>query len=133
LTGGSRGALRLRVSEDGADEERLGLLTGYLQQDLLQLDVEDVSRPAAGQAPAGTRAVDPVAVAELLVTLGRSAEGLRAVVLAVRRWLSRSDGVRRTVRLELGGDVLELSEASLGDQQRLVDVFVERHAVGAEG
>jgi hypothetical protein len=74
-----------------------------------------------------------VAVAELLVTLGRSAEGLRAVVLAVRRWLSRSDGVRRTVRLEIGGDVLELSEASLTDQQRLVDVFVERHAVGAGG
>ena len=119
--------------EDGADEERLGLLTGYLQQELLQLDVEDVSTPAAGQPPPGTRAVDPVAVAELLVTLGRSAEGLRAVVLAVRRWLSRSDGVRRTVRLEIGGDVLELSEASLTDQQRLVDVFVERHAVGAGG
>lgn len=126
-------ALRLHVSEDGADAERLDALTGHLRRELLQLDVEDVSAPASGQAPPGTRAVDPVAVAELLVTLGRSAEGLRAVVLAVRQWLRRGDGVRRTVRLEIGGDVLELSEATVADQQRLVDVFVERHAVGAGG
>jgi hypothetical protein len=31
------------------------------------------------------------------------------------------------VRLELGGDVLELSEASERDQQRLIDLFVTRH------
>ena len=64
----------------------------------------------------------------LLVTLGRTADGLRAVVAAVRNWLGRGDGTRRTVRLELAGDVLELSEASPADQQRLIDLFVHRHA-----
>jgi len=127
------GELRLRVSEDGADAERLDALTGYLRQELLQLDVEDVSPLPAGEAPPGSRAFDPVAVGGLLVTLSRSAEGLRAVLLAVRKWMGRGDGTRRTVRLEMGGDVLELSEATATDQERLVDVFVRRHPVDTGG
>ena len=127
------GELRLRVSEDGADAERLDALTGYLRQELLQLDVEDVSPLPDGEAPPGSRAFDPVAVGGLLVTLSRSAEGLRAVLLAVRKWMGRGDGTRRTVRLEMGGDVLELSEATATDQERLVDVFVRRYTVDTGG
>lgn len=125
--------MRLHLSEDGADAERLDALTGYLRQELLQLDVEDVTALPAGKPPPGSRAFDVVAVGGLLVTLGRSAEGLRAVVLAVRKWLARGNGTRRTVRLEVGGDVLELSEASPADQQRLIDLFVSRHATGDGG
>ena len=40
--------LRLQISEDGADAERLAVLTGYLRTELLQLDVEDVTAPQAG-------------------------------------------------------------------------------------
>jgi hypothetical protein len=32
------------------------------------------------------------------------------------------------VRLEIGGDTLELSEATAADQDRLIDVFIRRHA-----
>jgi hypothetical protein len=32
------------------------------------------------------------------------------------------------VRLELNGDVLELSEASAADQNRLIELFISRHA-----
>ena len=60
----------------------------------------------------------------LLVRLARRP---RWVVGTVRQWLSRGDGVRRTVRLELGGDVLELSQASAAEQQRLIELFVRRH------
>jgi hypothetical protein len=124
------GELRLHVSEDGADAERLDALTGFLRQELLQLDVDDASALPVGKPPPGSRGFDVAAVGGLLVTLGRSAEGLRAVVLAVRNWLARGQGTRRTVRLEIGGDVLELSEASAADQRRLVDLFVSRHAAG---
>jgi hypothetical protein len=122
--------LQVQLSEDGADAERLDALTGFLRQELLQLDVDDVTPLRAGEPPPGSRAFDVVAVGGLLVTLSRSADGLRAVVLAVRNWLARGEGTRRTVRLEIGGDVLELSEATAADQQRLVDVFVSRHAAG---
>jgi hypothetical protein len=87
----------------------------------------------AGEPPPGSRAFDVLAIGALLVTLGKSAEGLRSVVDAVRHWLTRGGGVRRTVKLEIGGDVLELSEASTADQQRLIDVFVSRHAAADAG
>lgn len=122
--------LRVRLAEDGADAERLDALTGYLRRELLQLDVEDVTPMRGDDAPPGARAFDVVAVGGLLVTLGRSAEGQQAVVSAVRNWLARGAGPRRTVRLEIDGDVLELSEATAADQDRLIEVFVGRHAAG---
>jgi hypothetical protein len=129
-TGGGRmgGEVRLELSEDGADAERVDALTGFLRRELLQLDVEEVAALPVGESPPGSRAFDVLAVGGLLITLGKSAEGLRAVVDAVRNWLSRGGGIRRTVRLEIGGDVLELSEASPADQQRLIDTFIGRHA-----
>jgi hypothetical protein len=119
--------IRLHFAEDGADPERVAALTGYLRDELRQLDVEEVSALPGGEPPPGSRAFDAVAVGGLLVTLGRSADGLRSVVGTIRKWLSRGDGARRTVRLELGGDVLELSEASAAEQQRLIELFVRRH------
>jgi hypothetical protein len=120
--------VRVQLSEDGADAERLASLTGFLRRELLQLDVQDVSALQAGEPPPHARAFDAAAVGGLLVSLSSSAEGLRAVVSAVRQWLTRGEGVRRTVRLEIGGDALELSEVSAADQDRLIDLFVRRHA-----
>ncbi len=122
------GEVRLQLSEDGADAERLDALAGYLRRELLQLDVEDVSLARAGDVPPGARAIDVVALGALVVTLGRTAAGLKEVVAAVRRWLSGGDKVRRTVKIEIDGDALELSEVSAAEQDRLVDLFVRRHA-----
>jgi hypothetical protein len=122
--------LRLQLSEDGADAERLEALTGFLRQELLQLEVEDVTRLRTGEPPPGSRMFDVVAVGGLLVSLSQSADGLRSVVSAIRKWLSRGEGTSRTVRLELDGDVLELSEATAADQERLIGLFVGRHAAG---
>jgi hypothetical protein len=121
------GEVRLQLSEDGADAERLDALTGYLRAELLQLDVDDVTLVQAGEVPAGARAIDVVALGGLVVSLGRTAAGLKEVVAAVRRWLSRGDGVRRTVKIQIEGDVLELSEVSAAEQDRIVDLFVLRH------
>ena len=122
--------LRLQVSEEGADAERLVVLTGYLRGELLRLDVEDVTAIGGGEAPSGSRAFDVAAVGALLVSLGQSAEGLWSVVSAIRDWLQRGTKARRTVRLQLDGDVLELSQASAVDQERLIELFVSRHAGG---
>jgi hypothetical protein len=127
------GELRLQISEEGADAERLGVLTGYLRAELLQLDVEDVTTPQAGEAPPGARVVSVAAVGALLVALGQSAEGLRSVVSVIGDWLRRGQGSRRTVRLELDGDALEVSHASAADQARLIELFVSRHVAGEGG
>jgi len=120
----------LRISEEDADAERLAAVSGYLRAELLQLDVEDVVPPPAGDAPPGARAVDVAAAGALLVALGQSAESLRSVVSAITGWLRRGEGTRRTVRLELGRDTLELSQASTTDQDRLIELFISRHASG---
>jgi hypothetical protein len=120
--------VRLLVSEDGADPERIEEIAGYLRRELDQLDVVDVRREPAGQSPEGTRAFELMAVGGLLVSVGNSAQALRKVVSVVREWLARSPGPVRTVRLELGGDVLELSQASESEQDRLIDLFVRRHS-----
>src|ERR1039457_3249022 len=120
----------LRISEEDADAERLAALSGYLRAKLLQLDVEDVVPQRAGDAPLGARAVDITAAGALVVALGQSAEGLRSVVSAITGWLGRGEGTRRTVRLELGRDTLELSHASTADQDRLIDLLISQHATG---
>jgi hypothetical protein len=122
--------LRLQLSEEGADAERLAALTSYLRSELLQLDVEDVTALPAGEPPPGARGFDAATVGALMIALGQSAEGLRSVVSVIRGWLRRGDGEGRTVRLEIGGDALELSQASTADQERLIELFVIRHTTG---
>ena len=120
--------LRVQLSEEDADAERLDELTSSLRQELLQLDVEDVTSLRAGAPPPGARGLDVAAVGSLLVGLGSSADGLRAVISAISGWLTRGWGAHRSVRLEIDGDVLELSEASATDQDRLIGLFIARHA-----
>ena len=71
-----------------------------------------------------------VTVGALMIAVGQSFEGLRSVVSVIRDWLSRGEGTGRAVRLELGGDTLELSQASAADQERLIELFIRQHATG---
>jgi len=119
--------ITIQIAEDGADADRIDTLTGYLRDALLELDVADVRRAPAGPPPPGARGVDVASVGALLVSLAGATTGLNDIVTVVRGWLSRGSGVRRSVKLTIDGDVLELAEASRADQDRLVDLFVSRH------
>lgn len=119
--------LTVRVSESGADDERLDALTRQLREELSQLDVAAVTGLSGGEAPAGTRGFDVVTIGGLVVSLF-SSQGVLAVVGAVRGWLARGHAASpRSVRLEIDGDVLELTGADDADQERLVTLFVSRH------
>ena len=52
------------------------------------------------------------------------------MVSAIGDWLRRGPWTRRTVRLELDGDTLELSQVSVADLARLIELFVSKHAIG---
>ncbi|MGP3984066.1 hypothetical protein [Streptomyces sp. KR80] len=118
--------LYLYVSEEGAEPERLSLLARYLRDDLLQLDVDDVAPVAAGEAPPGTRGLDLSTAGELVVTVGQLASALQSIIFTVQRWLGRSQEGTAGVRLEVGGAVLELSNVSAADRDRLVNVFINQ-------
>lgn len=126
----SREAAQLAVSVDpgpGADDDELERLARSLRAELLELDVEDVEPATDGAAPEGARAIEAVALGALVVRLVRTPEVLGALTRAIRRW----SGPRpeRTVRIELDGDVLELSGATGEETDKLVDAWIERHAV----
>ena len=127
------GVLRLFLSEEEADPERLDTLTRYLRADLIDLDVEDVLLLQADTVQPGTRAGIATVIGGLLVNLGDAANGLAAVVSAVTQWLKRSDTPDRMVRIELDGDVLELRQATAEDQEQLIRLFVGRHQPGTNG
>jgi hypothetical protein len=124
--------LLIEIAEEGADAERIATLTGYLRKELLQLDVGNVTAEPAGEAPAGTRAVDALAVGALLVDLSQSVTGLTSVIGVIRSWLARGQRTGRGVRLQLGADVLELSQASEADQERIVQLFISHHQAPQE-
>lgn len=119
------GSAVVRVDEEGADAERLDVLVRYLRAELGELDAVEVGELRTA-APDGTRAVDLAAAGALVVSLARGG-ALKSVVDVVRRWLDRGPSGRR-IRIEIDGDVLEISDASARQQDQLVDVFVTRHA-----
>jgi hypothetical protein len=108
----------------GADAEDVAEATLQLRRELLDLDVEAVELPRAGEPPRGARAVELAELGALVVTVAQS-QLLASVVAAVRSWLAGSR--RRSIRLELGGDVLELAGVSSDEQRRLTDEWLRRH------
>jgi hypothetical protein len=108
-----------------ADAEELAELAGQLGDQLLELDIERVDPVTDGQTPAGTRAGDVVVAGALMVSLIQSSGLLSAVVDMVRSWVCRIG--RRSVRLEIDGDVLEVTGIGSQAQRELIQVWIDRH------
>lgn len=108
----------------GGDAEEIAQATWQLRRELLDLDVNSVEVPAAGEPPPGSRAMDVAALGALVVTVVDS-QLLSGVVAAVRSFLGAATG--RSVTLKLGDDVLELTGVSSKEQRRLADEWLARH------
>jgi hypothetical protein len=122
--------LSLQVGAGGdADAEEVADLTSQLRQELLELDVDAVELARSGPAPAGTKAVDVLAIGGLILSLAKSS-ALTHVVKVVQGWLSRDN--RRQVEIQMDGDVLKLTGATDDEQRRLVDAWIARHAATAD-
>jgi hypothetical protein len=115
--------VRVAVGPD-ADGEQVAEATLQLRRELLDLDVDSVELATGGAPPPGTRAVELAALGALVVTVAQSPL-LASVVAAVRSWLAGSP--QRSIKLELGGDVLELTGLSSMEQRRLTDEWLRRH------
>lgn len=108
-----------------ADAEEIAESTAMLREELLQLEVDSVDEAPAGEAPPGTRAAEAVALGGLIVTLVNSSGLLSAVVGTIQSWVSRLG--RRRVRLELDGDVLDVTGVSSKEQHELITQWIARH------
>jgi hypothetical protein len=117
-------SVQVVVGPDG-DAEEVAQATLQLRRELLDLDVAAIEVPGAGEPPPGSRAVDVAAVGALIVHLAEP-QVLAAVVATVRSWLAGSS--RRSIKLQLGGDALELTGVSSSEQRRLADAWLARQA-----
>ena len=122
--------LHVDAAED-ADAEELAELARQLRQELLLLDIEAVEPAREGQVPEGAKAVEAIAAGGLIVSLVKSAGLLSAVVNTVQSWLTRLGS--RSVKLELDGDVLEVTGISPQQQRDLIRTWVERHTTPEGG
>ena len=118
------------LSERGADAARVDTLHRQFRAELRQVDDVDVRAPATGAIEPGSRGLDAATLSTLAVAVLGSG-GLTALIATVRDWLGRGHDEPRSVRLEIGGDVIELSGASSEEQDRLVALFLARHEVAA--
>jgi hypothetical protein len=109
------------------DAEEVAEVTLQLRRELLDLDVETVEAAPGPAAPPGSRGVELAALGALAVTVANS-QLLPPVLSAVQAWLGGSP--RRSIRLELGGDALELTGVSSAEQRRLADEWLRRHQAG---
>jgi hypothetical protein len=114
--------------EAGNDPDALEMdrLTSKLRKELIQLDVDSVARPSEGEAPAGTRGLEILAISTLLIELTRSSEVLKNLVDSVRRWLSSEQ--ERSAKLQIAGDSLEVTGISSSEQERLIAAWIDRHS-----
>jgi hypothetical protein len=121
-------AVLVSLSESGADEARLDTLSRQMRAELWQLDVQDVRpAPADAQPPTGSRGFDVGTIGQIVVAM-LGTQGLAGLISTMLGWVGRGHEATRTVRLEIDGDVLELSAASSEDQDRLVTIFLNKHA-----
>jgi hypothetical protein len=108
--------------DENAELAEIEERTLQLRRELLDLDLEEVRQPTVDTIPDGAKAADATLVGMLVVTASR--EAVSAVIHLLSDWLSRTGG--RSVKVQVGTDVLELSRASKEDQERLVDAFLAR-------
>ncbi len=120
----ARLGLRIDAGPD-ADAAELAELAVRLREQLLELDIERTDPVTAGQAPPGTRAGEIFVAGAMTVMLALSQKLLTALTEAVQSWVSRGGG--RSVRLELDGDVLEVTEITRRDQRELIQAWIDRH------
>jgi hypothetical protein len=116
-------ALGVELAAD-ADDAELEALTASLRRELLQLDVDRVDRVRTEEAPEGSKALDAFALGALVVRLVSRPELLRSVARTLQSWLG--DRADRTVKLQLGDNVLELTGVSSSQQDRLIDEWIEQ-------
>lgn len=109
------------VGYSDSDEEERADLASRLEEEIRAHGIDEVSHPHS-PAPPGSKG-SALDWAQLVVTLAGTAPPL---VMAIQGWLGRHP--EAAVTLEIDGDRLTLEEASPADRQRLLEVFLSRHA-----
>ena len=118
--------LRLSFIVPDADEADVEYTTRQLREEILNLkEVESATFYATGEAPTGAKAGDVITWGTLLVTLAASGGVLTTLIGTLNAWLSRDE--KRTLKVTMGGDTLELTGGPAEERQRVIHAWLEKH------
>lgn len=112
--------------EADADDIERETLARQLRSALWQVDFDSISERDGREAPAGTKAAELAEWGVWLVTLSASGGVLTSLISVVKDWLSRH-GAGKRIKITIGGDTIELDDASSAQQAALLKAFVQRH------
>jgi hypothetical protein len=115
----------IALIDNELDAEQIDQLSLQLREELRQSDIDSVEYLTAGQAPPHTKAIDIIAFGGLLVTIAESVGALSSMLGTIQNWLSRRG--KGAVKVQIGDDILELSNVSDERQQDIIDAFLARH------
>ncbi|MFF3573714.1 hypothetical protein ACFYXQ_38750 [Nocardia jiangxiensis] len=111
--------MRLAVLPDKVDDADLDKLIELLRG----AGAAEVERPRFGEPRDGVRSVDSD-IADVVATVTPAIGLLERIVKVVRGWLGQRP--RRTLKITIGKDSIELSGYSTAAEDMLVRAFVER-------
>jgi hypothetical protein len=121
------GRVIVSVEEDDADDLRLDELARQLRDVLRDSDLDAVEPYTAGGAPPGAKGETAMVAGALVATVG--ALPLQQLVGLVVHWL-KSGRSQRSVRLEIGGDVIVVRGVDDETQQQFIERWLDDHSAG---
>ena len=108
------------------DLGELEQLTRKLQQELLELDIESAEFATTGEELTGTKAGKRIKWGTIIVAL-LAADGVATKLVDLSQaWLTYNQ--QQSIILEIDGDKLEVKGISSEEQQKLIDMWIERHS-----
>ncbi len=115
--------LNIDVSASDASEEDIDRMTRQLLSELREMDVELAELTRSGQAPEGSKAIDPVTVGSIAISVLPTV--LPKVIDGIQAWVMR--GSNRTVKFKgrIAGQSVEF-EGSGEDLQTLLAMLDKR-------
>ncbi|GAB3863750.1 hypothetical protein GCM10029963_73020 [Micromonospora andamanensis] len=115
--------LLIRIKDDQSPPEHLDDLATDLREAIIGSGTDSVSKRSEGAAGAGTRGTELIAVGVLIVQMALDAGLFADLVWRIRDWSSRQRV--QHVEIELNGSRLVVSDATVEQQQALIDHFVK--------
>lgn len=106
------------------DPHKLEEASANLRSELRKLNgVESAEPLPIGKAPVRSKAVDPVSVGSILMTLAASGGVISSLIGVLREWAGR--GEKRKVFYQYGDEKLELTGLSAKDEKQFVEKFLK--------
>jgi hypothetical protein len=113
----------VRVETETGDVQELEVLTRHLRQELLMLEVDDVTFARDDEQAEGAKG-DAITIGTLVITLANSAV-LAGACQVLRTWVTRDQGRRAVVKYEAERPLtLEITGSNVAQQQQLIDSFL---------